>query len=113
MNDDYKRVMEYFDLKFTKKDLIDKGFSRHQAESVIESMLQSGMICEDVQCPAKKSDSSNIYQGAGTVLYWILAKDTDETDLTENFEEIKNNDDMMVVDGEGDDEEESYSSSRE
>ena len=96
MNEDYQKVLEYFNDKFTMKNLKDKGFSQHQAESVIDSMLESGMICEDVQWPAKSLNNSNIIESAGTTLYWIISKATDESDIENNLKDIKNQDEMMV-----------------
>lgn len=105
MNEDYKKVLEYFEDRFTMKDLRDKGFSKHQAESVVQSMLENGMICEDVQCPASSKDNSNIVESAGTTLYWIISKATDEEDLLENLEDIKNQDEMMVKEDDDEDDE--------
>lgn len=107
MNDDYKKVMEYFEDKFTFQDLINKGFSSRQAESVIDSMLENGMICEDNQIPAKRSNSTNIIESAGTSLYWIISKATDEEDLAQNLVDIKNQDEMMVK-AENDEEDDDY-----
>uniref|UniRef100_A0A7S3JM90 Uncharacterized protein n=1 Tax=Euplotes harpa TaxID=151035 RepID=A0A7S3JM90_9SPIT len=100
MNEDYKKVIQYFDEKFTMKDLKDKGFSKVQADNVIESMLENGMICEDAQCPASNS-KSNIVEAPNTKLYWIVSKATDEEILNDNLQDIKNED----SDGEDDDEE--------
>jgi hypothetical protein len=83
------KVIEQFDDKFSFKDLRDSGFSKIQAQKVIDDMLENGMICEDMQYPASKS-SKNIHGKAKTPIYWILSKATDEDDLLENLEDIKN-----------------------
>lgn len=103
MNEDYKKVIEYFEDKFTLKDLLNKGFSKLQAENVINSMLENGMIWEDNQIPALpgSSASKNIYENPKTVLYWIICKATDEQDFKENLENIKNNE-VEDDEGEGD-----------
>ena len=106
MNEDYKRVLECFDEKFTLKELIGQGFSKYQAETVIESMLQNGMIWEDNQIPASSSSKSNIVEGANVTLYWIISKVTDEDDLKENLQEIKNQDDIQDSDEDDNDDDE-------
>ena len=100
------RVLESFDEKFTQKDLISKGFSKLQAENVIESMLQNGMIWEDAQIPASSSNKDNIVEGPKVTLYWIMSKVTDENDLKENLQNIKNENNINDSDEDDDDEDE-------
>eukprot|EP00343_Euplotes_focardii_P001543 CAMPEP_0205804190 /NCGR_PEP_ID=MMETSP0205-20121125/7009_1 /ASSEMBLY_ACC=CAM_ASM_000278 /TAXON_ID=36767 /ORGANISM="Euplotes focardii, Strain TN1" /LENGTH=65 /DNA_ID=CAMNT_0053073351 /DNA_START=741 /DNA_END=934 /DNA_ORIENTATION=+ len=54
----------------------------------------------------KSSNSANIFEKANTTLYWIISKATDENDIENNLQDIKDNDSMMVKSEEDDEDDE-------